>query len=71
MDAHGALQQARACMQQHALHPAGGQGVASGHVYGERFVPHIQELGASLRRWIWLAMASHTGAHSVPGEDRM
>ena len=48
VDTHGALQQARACMQQHALHPAGGQGVARGHVYGERFVPHIQELGALL-----------------------
>src|SRR5512145_583188 len=27
--------------------------------------------GPSFFRWIWSAMASHTGAHSVPGEDRM
>src|SRR3970282_2348247 len=30
-----------------------------------------RSLGPSLRRWIWSAMASQTGAHSVPGEDRM
>src|SRR6266576_22141 len=28
-------------------------------------------LGPSLRRWICAAMASQTGAHSVPGEDKI
>ena len=46
VDTHGALQQAGACVQQYGLHPPRGQGVARGHVYGERFVPHIQEFGS-------------------------
>ena len=69
--AHGALQQAGARMQQHALHLAGGQRVARRDVDGERFVPHVQQFGTSFCRWIWSAMASQTGAHSVPGEDKM
>src|SRR5918995_3329157 len=30
-----------------------------------------RSFGPSFFRWIWSAIASHTGAHSVPGEDRM
>src|SRR5687767_11073156 len=30
-----------------------------------------RSLGPLFFRWIWSAIASHTGAHSVPGEDRM
>ena len=48
MDTHGTLQQAGARVQQHGLHPPGGQRVARRDVDGERFVPHIQELGTVL-----------------------
>src|SRR5512145_1152203 len=30
-----------------------------------------RSLGPLFFRWIWSAIASQTGAHSVPGEDRM
>ena len=48
VDTHRALQQAGTRVQQHSLQPSGGQRVARGDVDGERFVPHIQELGAAL-----------------------
>ena len=41
VDAHAALEQAHAGVEQHGLHPSGDAGVACGHIHRQGFVPAV------------------------------